>query len=47
MENESACVPLQLPIGFCVDILKNMGMNYTPKDIKQPTVINRASIKKY
>jgi hypothetical protein len=40
METEQSIVPIQLPLSYCLDILKNMGMVYVPKDIKNPTVEN-------
>ena len=38
MESDSNSLQIHLPVGFCADILKNMGIHATPKDIKQPTV---------
>lgn len=36
MENETN-VPLQLSLGFCISILKNMNINFTAKELKNPS----------
>lgn len=37
MEAESAAQPIQFGLGFCIGILKNMGINLTAKELKLPT----------
>lgn len=38
MEAEGAAQPIQFGLGFCIGILKNMGINLTAKELKSPTV---------